>query len=311
MGIRILVVDDDTAITDSMCEFVEAAGYKSFAACNADEAIRILEQNDIHIVITDIMMSGMNGLELTDQIRKNYNADVIVMTGYSADYSYEEAINKGASDFVFKPVRFEELLLRLKRVLNERKLSEERAEMMKKLSRLATTDGLTKLYNSRSFYNHLESETERAARYKRPLSLLFLDIDHFKKFNDQFGHLEGDKVLIKISDIIMSCLRGMDTAYRYGGEEFTIILPETEGKEAGTVATRIRKTIEEEKFIPAKGEPVTVTISIGVAQFNSKETVASFIQRSDRAMYLSKQKGRNRVTTLSAGEPSPPTPEIE
>ena len=98
MTIHILVVDDDTAITDSMCEFVEAAGYKSFAASNANEAIGILEKNTIHVVITDIMMSGMNGLELTDQIKKNYKADVIVMTGYSADYSYEEAVSKGASD---------------------------------------------------------------------------------------------------------------------------------------------------------------------------------------------------------------------
>lgn len=306
MTVYILVVDDDTAITDSMCEFVEAAGYKSFAASNAHEAIQVLDQNNVHIVITDIMMSGMNGLELTDQIKKNYKADVIVMTGYSADYSYEEAINKGASDFVFKPIRFEELLLRLKRVLNERKLSEERAEMMKKLNRLATTDGLTKLYNSRSFYKHLESEADRSARYKRPLSLLFLDIDHFKKFNDAYGHLEGDKVLIKIGEIIMSCLRGLDTAYRYGGEEFTIILPETIGKEAGTVANRIRNAIEKEKFTPLDSDPATVTISIGATQFNPNEEMSSFIQRADRAMYMSKQNGRNRVTTLLGAESSTP-----
>jgi len=302
--IHILVVDDDTAITDSMCEFVEAAGYKSFAASSADEAIRVLEKNSIHIVITDIMMSGMNGLELTDQIKKNYKADVIVMTGYSADYSYEEAISKGASDFVFKPIRFEELLLRLKRVLNERKLAEERAEMMKKLNKLATTDGLTKLYNSRSFYNHLESEADRSARYKRPLSLLFLDIDHFKKFNDAYGHLEGDKVLMKIGEIITSCLRGLDTAYRYGGEEFTIILPETIGAEAGTVANRIRRTIEEERFMPESGNLATVTISIGVTQFNPTEKMSSFIQRSDKAMYMSKQNGRNQITTLLDGDTS-------
>jgi diguanylate cyclase (GGDEF)-like protein len=307
--IHILVVDDDTAITDSMCEFVEAAGYQSFAASNADEAIQVLEKNTIHIVITDILMSGMNGLELTDQIKKNYKADVIVMTGYSADYSYEEAISKGASDFVFKPIRFEELLLRLKRVLNERKLSEERAEMMKKLNRLATTDGLTRLYNSRSFYNHLESEADRSARYKRPLSLLFLDIDHFKKFNDTYGHLEGDKVLMRIGEVIMSCLRGLDTAYRYGGEEFTIILPETIGTEAGTVANRIRKAIEEEKFMAESGYPVTITISIGVTQFNPNEEMSSFIQRSDRAMYMSKQNGRNRITTLLNGDTQVPSSE--
>jgi diguanylate cyclase (GGDEF)-like protein len=296
--VNILVVDDDAAITDSMCEFIEAAGYKSYSASNATQAMEVLEKNTINIVITDIMMAGMNGLELTDQIKKNHKADVIVMTGYSADYSYEEAISKGASDFVFKPIRFEELLLRLKRVLNERKLSEERTEMMKKLNRLATTDGLTKLYNSRSFYNHLESEADRSARYKRPLSLLFLDIDHFKKFNDAYGHLEGDKILIKIGEIIMSCLRGLDTAYRYGGEEFTIILPETVGTEAGTVGNRIRSVIEEENFSPQDGDSVTITISIGATQFDPNEEMSSFIQRADKAMYMSKRAGRNRVTTL-------------
>ncbi|MCJ7773543.1 MAG: GGDEF domain-containing protein, partial [Desulfobacterales bacterium] len=134
--------------------------------------------------------------------------------------------------------------------------------------------------------------------YKRPLSLLFLDLDYFKQFNDTYGHLEGDKVLIKISEIIMSCLRGLDTAYRYGGEEFTIILPETNGKEAGTVANRIRNTIGKEKFSPQNGDPVTVTISIGATQFNPNEEMSSFIHRSDKAMYMSKQNGRNRVTTL-------------
>ena len=222
------------------------------------------------------------------------------MTGYSDDYSYEEAINIGASDFVIKPVRLEELLLRLKRVLKERELTKERIRMMEKLQKLAVTDGLTKLYNSRSFYSQLETEVDRVNRYKHPLSLLLLDLDHFKDYNDNFGHLEGDKVLVRFSQIIKSCLRTNDSAYRYGGEEFTVILPETGGAEAKTVGQRIRSALEAERFSPQNGEEVTITISIGVTEYHPKEELSAFIKRADKAMYLSKQNGRNKVSALYA-----------
>jgi len=223
-----------------------------------------------------------------------------VMTGYSDDYSYEESINIGASDFVVKPVRLEELLLRLKRVLKERELTNERIRMMEKLQKLAITDGLTRLYNSRSFYSQLELEVDRFNRYQHPLTLLLLDIDHFKDYNDKYGHLEGDKVLVRFSQIIKSCLRTNDSAYRYGGEEFTVILPETAGEEARTVAQRIRAALEAEPFSPADGENVTVTISIGLTEYDPKEKLSTFIQRADLAMYRSKRSGRNKVSMLYA-----------
>jgi two-component system cell cycle response regulator len=296
---HILIVDDDAAIRDSMHEFVEMSGFSSSTAANAEDALEMLQSNTVDVVITDIMLPGMDGLELTDRIRKNFEVDVIVMTGYSGDYSYEEAISKGASDFVFKPVRFEELLLRLRRVLKERRLTQERIQMLEKLKRLSITDGLTKLYNSRYFYNQLKIEIDRTIRYQRPLSLLLLDIDKFKEYNDNYGHLEGDKVLIRLGQVIKSCLRKMDSAYRYGGEEFTVILPETEGDEAATVAERIRTAVEIEHFYPQKeNEPVTITISIGVTEFTWQEEIAVFVQRADKAMYQSKQAGRNRVSSL-------------
>ncbi|MBR9980463.1 MAG: diguanylate cyclase, partial [Desulfatitalea sp.] len=250
-------------------------------------------------VITDIMLPGMDGLELTDRIKNNHEVDVIVMTGYSGDYSYEEAISKGASDFVFKPVRFEELLLRLRRVLKERRLTQERIHMLEKLKRLSITDGLTQLYNSRYFYNQLKIEIDRTSRYQRPLSLLLLDIDNFKDYNDNYGHLEGDKVLVRLGQVIRSCLRKMDSAYRYGGEEFTVILPETEGDEAATVAERIRSAVQADRFYP-KGEdnPLSITVSVGVTEFHRPEEIALFVQRADKAMYQSKQAGRNRVSCL-------------
>jgi two-component system cell cycle response regulator len=298
---HVLIVDDDAAIRESMNEFVDMSGYQSSTASSAEEALERLSQEAIDVVITDIMLPGMDGLELTDRIKKDYDIDVIVMTGYSGDYSYEEAISKGASDFVFKPVRFEELLLRLRRVLKERLLTQERVHMLDKLKRLSITDGLTKLYNSRYFYNQIRAEIDRTSRYQRPLSLLLLDIDKFKEYNDNYGHLEGDKVLIGMGGVIKSCLRKMDSAYRYGGEEFTVILPETEGDEAATVAERIRSMVAEDKFFPqGDNDPRTITISIGVTEYVPDEEVAIFVQRADKAMYLSKQSGRNRVSCLFA-----------
>jgi two-component system cell cycle response regulator len=305
MEAHILIVDDDSAIRDSMHEFVEISGYQSSTAESAEDALESLEKQSVDVVITDIMLPGMDGLELTDRIKKRYDIDVIVMTGYSGDYSYEEAISKGASDFVFKPVRFEELLLRLRRVLKERRLTQERVHMLDKLKKLSITDGLTQLYNSRYFYNQLKAEIDRTARYQRPLSLLLLDIDRFKEYNDNYGHLEGDKILVRLGEVIRSCLRKMDSAYRYGGEEFTVILPETEGDEAATVAERIRSAVEADRHFPQREKVIgPITISVGVTEYHPSEDVAVLVQRADKAMYLSKQAGRNRVSCLFASKSS-------
>jgi diguanylate cyclase (GGDEF)-like protein len=150
-------------------------------------------------------------------------------------------------------------------------------------------------------------EVDRFNRYQHPLTLLLLDIDHFKDYNDKFGHLEGDKVLVRFSQIIKTCLRTNDSAYRYGGEEFTVILPETAGEEARTVAQRIRAALEAEPFSPRDGEVVTVTISIGLTEYHPKEELSTFIQRADQAMYRSKRSGRNKVSMLYAGASPQPS----
>ncbi len=296
--INVLIVDDDAVIRDSLFEFLEMSDYKPHKASSAEEALTLLKTTDIDVVITDIILPGMDGLELTDAIKKSSNADVIVMTGYSGTYSYEQVIDIGASDLVFKPVRFKELLLRLKRVLREQRLTRERIQMLGKLQKLAITDGLTNLYNSRYFYNQLDLEVDRSNRYNHLLSMLLLDIDHFKDYNDAYGHLEGDKVLFRIGEVIKTCLRKMDTAYRYGGEEFTVILPETTGEEALTVAERIRTEIQKQKFYPAPNVEITKTISIGVTQYRPGERISTLVERADRAMYLAKEKGRNRIAIL-------------
>ena len=300
MGENILIVEDDDAIRNSIHEFLTKSNFKIFSAPSAEEAFDIIKSGTIQIVITDILLPGKDGLQFTSEIKQGYDIDVIVMTGYSENYSYEEAINKGASDLVFKPFRFEELLLRLKRVLKERRLTKERSRILSKLENLAITDGLTKLFNLRHFYNLLEIEIDRCRRYGHSIALLLLDIDNFKVYNDTYGHLEGDKVLVRIGQIIRSCLRTMDSAFRYGGEEFTVILPETRAQEANNVAHRIRTAVESENFVPESGSVVTVTISIGVTEYHNKESLSEFIKRADQAMYLSKEKGRNAISFLFA-----------
>ncbi len=303
-NIGILIVDDDVAAIKVMDQYIKKEGYDSSTVSSAEEATEFLKFTSPHIVVTDIMLPGKNGLELTQEIKeKHHNIAVIVMTGYSSDFSYEEAISKGANDFVFKPIRLEELILRLKRVLKEQALEKEQKTMIDKLKKLAITDGLTRLYNSRHFYSHLEVEIDRSNRYSRPISLVLLDVDHFKEYNDTYGHLEGDKILFNFGNVIRQCLRKMDSAYRYGGEEFTVILPETDGSEAITVAQRIRTSIEKQKHSPVPGKDVTVTVSAGVTQYHPNEDLSQFVQRSDKAMYASKQTGRNRVTYFEFDEP--------
>lgn len=162
---------------------------------------------------------------------------------------------------------------------------------------LSVTDALTGLYNSRHFYDQINIEIGRTDRYFHPLSLLLLDIDNFKKFNDSYGHLEGDVVLVRMGEVIRRCLRKTDSAYRFGGEEFTVILPETTGDAATILAERIREEYENEVFCPLdRLKPLHETVSIGVAQYIPQEGLRPFLKCVDSNMYKAKGQGKNRVS---------------
>ena len=181
--------------------------------------------------------------------------------------------------------------------ITDRKLAEDALiESEARYRTLSVTDSLTELYNSRHFYEQMRLEIERAERYGHPLSLLLLDLDNFKRFNDTYGHLEGDEVLIRLGQVIWRCLRTTDSAYRFGGEEFTIILPETAGDAATVLAERIREELANEDFLPVESsEAVHETVSIGVAQYLPREELKPFIKRADFNMYKAKGQGKNRV----------------
>ncbi|MGB5217656.1 MAG: PAS domain S-box protein [Smithella sp.] len=186
-------------------------------------------------------------------------------------------------------------------ILNYRDITErKKAEEILKQSEqryleLSIIDDLTQLYNSRHFYEQLKKEIERSNRYKQPLTLLLLDLDKFKEFNDTYGHVEGDIVLSRLGQVIKGCLRETDSAYRYGGEEFTIILPTTTCQEGVVTAQRIQTELRKEAFTPVESQKIHVTVSIGVAQYNQKEEMRAFVHRVDQFMYQAKNSGRNRI----------------
>ena len=168
-------------------------------------------------------------------------------------------------------------------------------ESEQRFRKLSITDDLTGIYNSRYFFNRLQDEIERANRYGHPLSLLILDLDNFKKYNDTHGHVVGDEVLAKTGEILLKSLRKTDSAYRYGGEEFAVILPETGGNQAVHFAERIRQGFEKHAFLIRQDGSLSVTASIGIAQYKQGEEISAFIKRADENMYTAKKQGKNRV----------------
>ena len=180
-----------------------------------------------------------------------------------------------------------------------RRIEEALRDSERRYRELSIVDDLTQLYNSRYFYQQLKMEIDRVDRYGQSLTLLLLDLDDFKGFNDAYGHIEGDEVLLRLGQVVKRCLRQTDSAYRYGGEEFTILLPMTTSAAGAVTAERIRKEFKKEHFTPAPDQDVHVTVSIGVAQCRAKEEMKTFVHRVDQLMYQGKRNGKDRVCSES------------
>ena len=299
MEIKILIVEDDIAISKLLVKFFIKSGFIAISAESAEEAEEILKNEEINIVITDIKLPGEDGLIFTNKIKKKYSLDVIVLTAYSSIYSYENAIKNGASDLIFKPLKLNELILRVNRVIKERALLVERDKLIKKLARLSIEDQLTGLYNSRHFFDQLDNEIKRSDRYLHPISMMFIDIDNFKGVNDTYGHMIGDKILSLIAKKIKASLRSHDSAYRFARDEFTIILPETTSSEANLVADRILAKFNHEPIVINEKEISKITLSIGIAEYKLMEGSHQFVQRADVTMYEAKLREGNSVVMSS------------
>jgi diguanylate cyclase (GGDEF)-like protein len=294
---KILIVDDEETVRESLNDFLEFHGFAVTAVDSAAQALEILAKGDFDLVISDLVMPKMGGISLIKAIRElGKDVPFLVMTGFASIEYAVESMKAGATDFITKPLKFDHVMLIINRTLETgslRKMARER-EYYKDLS---NSDGLTRISNYRHFTQVLQLEIDRQRRYHRPLTLLMVDIDDFKKTNDRYGHLIGDLVLIKIAALLTAEIRGFDFVARYGGDEFTVILPEVSEKEALAVGRRIMKSIGQYEFKSPENEDIgKLSVTIGIASF-PKDAAAGqeLVSRADRAMYAGKSAGKNCI----------------
>jgi two-component system cell cycle response regulator len=288
-GTKILLVDDDPSVLAVLGDLMTIFGHDYDTAGNGLEAIEKLKQDFFQIVLTDMIMNGMDGMELVKYINSNYpHIKIIVATGYDRTFSYTDVIKAGASDFISKPFNADELEAKINRLARE-------IELLHQLELLSISDGLTGLYNRRFFDTKIFEEAQRAFRQNHDLFLAVLDVDNLKEVNDKYGHPAGDKILKAVGDIIKHCIReNVDWPFRYGGDEFCVILIQVSKEQALMTSERFIQSLNEKK-LPLTG------LSIGLARFirsgdkKWNEDIADLVKRADTALYMAKQSGRNQV----------------
>ncbi|MDP6379845.1 MAG: diguanylate cyclase [Phycisphaerae bacterium] len=294
----VLVVDDEPDIVYILTRALRSAGYKVFEAFNVASAWKLLQENSINIIVCDIMMPDVSGLDLCRRVKQNphlQQCHFILLTAKGWVQDRVAGLNTGADDYVPKPFNIAELLARVR--AGERITSSRR-----RLQEISVTDPLTGLYSRRVLWPFLETELARARRYDFPLSMLVVDIDFFKRFNDTYGHLAGDEALRQVGELIRSRLRRSDVAVRFGGEEFVLLLPQTDPQGAETLGRWLCQAVRSCRF-SVNGKPVPLTISIGLAALadSPDATPEELFARADAAMYQAKHTGRDRLFCAQAG----------
>jgi diguanylate cyclase (GGDEF)-like protein len=297
----VLIIDDSENARQELRGVLEGSGRYRLVleARDGIEGLRTLLAEPVDAVICDLEMPGLDGEKLLVAQRGRRGGEDLPFLFLTAQRDPERIarlLRGGACDIVQKPFHPVELLARLEVHLRLRRLQAELREKNATLARLSTTDPVTGLRNRRYVTEFLAVEVLRASRYHTPLSVLLLDLDHFKHVNDSHGHRAGDAVLQMAADILRATLRATDVAGRYGGEEFLVVLPQTDLAGAGVLAERVRAAIGDTAIEVGVGVAVAVTVSIGVAALDEETRSAEqLVEQADAALYTAKHAGRNRV----------------
>jgi two-component system cell cycle response regulator len=296
---QILVVDDEEVVCRFLKRVLEGAGHRIQVAHGGREAVERLEKEPFDLVITDLKMPGVDGIAVLRKAKElDPLCEVIVITAYASVESAVEVMKLGAYDYISKPFNVERIRFVVAKALEKRRLLQAAGErdFYKRLSQL---DGLTEVYNRRSFEELLAAEMSRSNRFRRPLSVLMIDLDHLKVVNDNFGHQAGDAVLREVAWTLKRSVRNCDVVSRYGGDEFVVILVETRKADAVTTAHRLNRLTT--KPVAGSGRQVNgsvqpMTMSIGVATYPSDAATAEeLVRRADEALYKAKASGGNCV----------------
>jgi diguanylate cyclase (GGDEF)-like protein len=312
-----LLIDDSSTTRRQIREILEETSLfrEFFEAGDGLSGFKHLLERPVDIVLCDLEMPGMDGfrfLQMLSGREELQNIPVIMLTGREDQEIKVRLLGQGASDYVTKPFDPGELLARVKIQIKIKTLQDSLRQSNLRLQELAATDPLTGLANRRTLMDCLDREFRRSQRNGSPLSLLMVDVDHFKRVNDSFGHQQGDRALVTLAALLQKHLRPYDLAARFGGEEFSLVLPETPMAEALKVADRLRQATPELAFAGTLGR-LRLTISIGAAAFPGSDirNVEDLIRQADDALYVAKRNGRNRVETAPDDFLQPPLPYLQ
>jgi len=304
-GLRVLVADDNPVFRCMLRTMLGKWGYQAVEAADGLTACSLLESADPpRLAVMDWMMPGIDGVEVCRRVRRAAREPyiyIVLLTARTESQDLVHGMDAGADDYLTKPFHPQELRVRMRAGWRILELQRELLDAREELRVQATHDSLTGLWNRASILETLDKELARAQREGHPLAMLMIDVDHFKLVNDTHGHQAGDAMLREVARRIRSTIRRYDTAGRYGGEEFVVVLPATDLAGGMTQAERIRQTIAGEG-VAASGKLVEVTCSIGVCSWpaSGPGDAPLLIHGADEALYQAKRSGRNRVSASGA-----------
>lgn len=300
---RVLLVDDHPRSAARLLEVLSKAN-DAFAERDIHAALNKLTESNFDLLVVSLSLQSADGLRLCSQVRsleRTRHLPIIMLVEPGDEARLLRGLDMGVNDYLMRPIDRHELLARVKTQIKRKRHSDFLRHRLAESVELSVTDSLTGLHNRRYMEGHLRTLVSEAIRTGRSLSMLVADIDHFKAVNDTYGHDAGDAVLKEFSVRLKRNTRGVDLACRLGGEEFVIIMPDTDLERAYQIGERLRACVAADEFAIDRVKSVRVTASVGIATLESpQDTPESMFKRADNALYTAKRRGRNRVVSDAA-----------
>lgn len=303
LGGRVLLVDSQPSSVQ-MVKLALQGDFSIDQESDPAKAFRLIETVGYDLIIVSLNLSGSVGLRFCSQVKMIESArytPVLLISDPDEKPALLRAIELGVNDYIVRPIEVNELYARTRTQLRRKIYADRLGSMVTNAMELAIIDPLTGLHNRRYLDCHLHSLIERSAQAGKPIAVLTFDLDFFKGINDTFGHDAGDDVLREFSLRLKKCVRDIDLVVRHGGEEFVVIMPETDAKLAMKIADRLREDVQNELFVTRLGDSIPVTVSVGVAELQGEnDSPDALLRRADQALYAAKREGRNRVVADAA-----------